>query len=466
VKRNLLLIALFFPVLLAAGKTWSSDPVNLDSQLAQADQDYFDAQYDQALAGYQKALTLDDQNAAAFYGQGLALAQMGKWAEAEGSFRRAVELDPERAKAWLGWGWAQGKKGDKAGAIHSFQKIFQLVSTEGERELAQKELALLGGEVPVATPIPSANVPSNPQAVPEWKPLVSLQDGGGLDDNVDSGSLNIRPQNTGALSDGFWDFLAQGRLSSATEAHPGFRFDGSIEDKGYFTYTDYSCVDLNVKAAYESPLFSWLRGGLGIGGQDLFQNQGVGYTAGYGWAELKAREGGTRLTARYSFNLENYNNWYATPGSLAQGPALNDPSDVNHQIDLKAYQNLFPWVTLNARYRFKDNEATELTYQYLQDGVGAGVEFFLFNQREILAGLQLNYFNTTSRYPNVLTYNTPYIYVFRRDSEDLFTAELDVPFKPGWSAGAYYRYSTDNSNVFFFSYVDHLVGVQLSYQLL
>jgi hypothetical protein len=152
--------------------------------------------------------------------------------------------------------------------------------------------------------------------------------------------------------------------------------------------------------------------------------------------------------------------------SLSYGPAFNDPSDVNHQIELKGYQALLPWLTLNARYRFKDNRATELTYQYVQDGVGAGVEFFFLGQRDILAGFQVNYFNTASRYLNVLAYGTPYVYVLRKDSEDVLTAEFDLSLRPEWSAGAYYRYSSDNSNASFFSYTDHLVGFNLAYNLL
>jgi len=286
--------------------------------------------------------------------------------------------------------------------------------------------------------------------------------GSGYDDNVDSGSLDIRPNNIGALGNGFWDLLALGQLSSRAEDGSEFRLQGSLEQKGFFTYSDYTCEDLNSKAAYETSLDYWLRGGVGLGGQDFIQNRGVGYYAGFGWVELKARAEGTRLTGRYGFNLERFTNFYATPLSLSYGPSASDPSDINHQIDLKAYQNLFPWLTLNARYRFKDNEASELTYQYLQNGVGAGLEFFLFEGPELLAGFQVNYLNSASRYLNVLAYNTPYVYVLRKDSEDLFTAELDLPFDRDWSAGAYYRYSSDNSNVYFFSYDDHLLGVNLS----
>ena len=88
-------------------------------------------------------------DAAAYNNSGIALAKMGKHAEACEKFAKAVEIDPRFATAYFDWGWALVRMGKTAEAIEKFDKAAALDPTLKARldDLRTKLLGkLLGHE--------------------------------------------------------------------------------------------------------------------------------------------------------------------------------------------------------------------------------------------------------------------------------------------------------------------------------
>ena len=66
------------------------------------------------------------EDAAAFNESGVALAEMGKHAEACEKYAKAIEIGPRDAKAYFNWGWVLGKMGKPAEAAEKFGKAAAL----------------------------------------------------------------------------------------------------------------------------------------------------------------------------------------------------------------------------------------------------------------------------------------------------------------------------------------------------
>ena len=104
---------------------------------------------DRAQAVFQHAdppASIPALNASQLAQEGWQLWESGRPAEAFPKFERAVTLDPQNAEAWNGLGWARLKTGKAQAAEHAFQKVLSLNSDHpaalnglGQIYLAQKK---------------------------------------------------------------------------------------------------------------------------------------------------------------------------------------------------------------------------------------------------------------------------------------------------------------------------------------
>jgi len=95
----------------------------------------------EACEKYAKAVEIDPRDAVAYYNWGNALYKMGKPAEACEKYAKAVEIDPRYAVAHFNWGWALGKMGKTAEAIEKLDKAAALdPSLKGRVEALRRQL--------------------------------------------------------------------------------------------------------------------------------------------------------------------------------------------------------------------------------------------------------------------------------------------------------------------------------------
>jgi Tfp pilus assembly protein PilF len=83
-------------------------------------------QIEEAIASFDKAISLDDKNALAYVGLGKAYSRKGDFEEAIASFDKAISLDDKNALAYVGLGYTYARKGDFEEAIASFDKAISL----------------------------------------------------------------------------------------------------------------------------------------------------------------------------------------------------------------------------------------------------------------------------------------------------------------------------------------------------
>jgi tetratricopeptide (TPR) repeat protein len=76
--------------------------------------------------GYNEAITLDPQNAGAWYNKGSALYDQGKHDEAIKAYDEAIRLDPNFAAAWTNKGVALEALGNTTEANAAFAKAKEL----------------------------------------------------------------------------------------------------------------------------------------------------------------------------------------------------------------------------------------------------------------------------------------------------------------------------------------------------
>lgn len=82
--------------------------------------------YDTALAYYDQAIRLGQENATAYNNRGWAHIGKRDYDKAVADFDRAIQLDPQTAEAYLGRGQARQAKGDFHGAALDFEEALRL----------------------------------------------------------------------------------------------------------------------------------------------------------------------------------------------------------------------------------------------------------------------------------------------------------------------------------------------------
>jgi Flp pilus assembly protein TadD len=94
----------------------------LDLGIAQ----YLRHQYEEAAAAFREVLRGDPANAAAWSFYGMALAHLGRAADAEAALSRAVELAPQNGEAWFHLGIARGLREEWADAASAYRRAVAL----------------------------------------------------------------------------------------------------------------------------------------------------------------------------------------------------------------------------------------------------------------------------------------------------------------------------------------------------
>lgn len=102
------------------------EPANLQARQGLADALYKQSAYDDAFAEYQKALSLDPNNAAVQLNIGFIYKMKGNLEEAERTVRIADSLNPGAARTLYLLGSIQFERGDFPGAAASFEKTIAL----------------------------------------------------------------------------------------------------------------------------------------------------------------------------------------------------------------------------------------------------------------------------------------------------------------------------------------------------
>ena len=96
-----------------------------------------------AIKYYTQAITINPQDAEAYYNRGLAKSESGDKAGAIADFTQAITINPQLAEAYSNRGIAKYESGDKAGAIKDLETAKQLFQQQGNTQNAQKAQELL-----------------------------------------------------------------------------------------------------------------------------------------------------------------------------------------------------------------------------------------------------------------------------------------------------------------------------------
>ncbi|MBN2006970.1 MAG: tetratricopeptide repeat protein [Anaerolineae bacterium] len=105
-------------------------------------------EYGLAVDAYTQALELDPTNADSYANRGMVYRRIEKYNEALADFSQAIQLNPEDALSYLGRGEVCEKIGGKELAIADFKKVLELPNDEenGTHTLAHEGLKRLGEE--------------------------------------------------------------------------------------------------------------------------------------------------------------------------------------------------------------------------------------------------------------------------------------------------------------------------------
>ena len=87
---------------------------------------YFQTQYEQAIADYSQALQIDPKAAFMYTNRGIAHAAQGNYEQAIADFNQAIQLDPEDAFAYIDRGIAYDELGKYEQAIADYSQAIQL----------------------------------------------------------------------------------------------------------------------------------------------------------------------------------------------------------------------------------------------------------------------------------------------------------------------------------------------------
>ena len=96
--------------------------------------------YQEALADYTQALTLDPQHAPAYNNRGLARAAQGDQTGAIEDYTEALTLNPQYAPAYYNRGNIRSKRGDPQGALADYQEAAKLYQQQGKTSYYQDVL--------------------------------------------------------------------------------------------------------------------------------------------------------------------------------------------------------------------------------------------------------------------------------------------------------------------------------------
>jgi tetratricopeptide (TPR) repeat protein len=118
-------------VLLAglSSPAWAAGPLEVDHPLVAKGRAAYDArQYEEALAAFEEAKKERPDDPAVEYNRGVALAQLGRVAEAKAAFQRVTEAKrPElQEKAWYNLGNVHATTGERKEALQAYRRALKL----------------------------------------------------------------------------------------------------------------------------------------------------------------------------------------------------------------------------------------------------------------------------------------------------------------------------------------------------
>ena len=99
--------------------------------------------YSEALKAAERAVTLDETNAEAWYALGTCQAMLAQCNEALAAFEQALVLDPRYVPAWDGKAWVLGILGKKEEALRAIHRALELDPDYFEAVKRKKRLEAL-----------------------------------------------------------------------------------------------------------------------------------------------------------------------------------------------------------------------------------------------------------------------------------------------------------------------------------
>jgi len=112
-----------------ASPAWAAGPLEVDHPLVAKGRAAYDAQkYEDALAAFEEAKKERPDDPAVEYNRGVALAQLGRVAEARSAFQRVTESNrPElQEKAWYNLGNVHATTGERKEALQAYRRALKL----------------------------------------------------------------------------------------------------------------------------------------------------------------------------------------------------------------------------------------------------------------------------------------------------------------------------------------------------
>jgi len=91
---------------------------------------YLRHQYEEAAASFREVLRADPGHAAAWSFYGMALAHLGRAADAEAALSKAVELAPQNGEAWFHLGVARGLREEWADAASAYRRAVAIAPND------------------------------------------------------------------------------------------------------------------------------------------------------------------------------------------------------------------------------------------------------------------------------------------------------------------------------------------------
>ena len=104
-----------------APRLWAQESV-----AAEGFDHFYNLEYDQAIADFNKALSIDPKNAEGYFNRGLVYDNQGKYDKALPDYNKFIELNPNHMSGYINRGILYVKKSLYDKAIDDFDKAIQI----------------------------------------------------------------------------------------------------------------------------------------------------------------------------------------------------------------------------------------------------------------------------------------------------------------------------------------------------
>ncbi len=141
-KRLSIPLLFFFLALLYAGCTSDAE-----EWYQQGESHLMKDRYEEAVAAYDQAISLDQGYAESWSRRGLTLALLGKVQASEDSFSQAISLAPEDAEIYYNQALARNETGNRAGALESLERAVSITPKSRDETIILHSCLMFRGDL-------------------------------------------------------------------------------------------------------------------------------------------------------------------------------------------------------------------------------------------------------------------------------------------------------------------------------